>query len=109
MSIRLTSATIGNGVTSIGENMFYYCTSLSSVTIPNSVTSIGKDAFYKCSFLTSVTIPDSVTNIGNSAFYGCNRLTSITFYGKTMDDVKAMNYYPWGIQDVSIITNVDRT
>ena len=33
-----------------------------------SVTSIGDDAFYGCTSLTSVTIPDSVTSIGNSAF-----------------------------------------
>ena len=42
-----------------------------------SVTSIGNDAFYKCSSLTSVTIGNSVTSIGNYAFYYCSSLTSI--------------------------------
>ena len=41
----LTSVTIGNSVTSIGDNAFNYCTSLTSITIPNSVTSIGDCAF----------------------------------------------------------------
>ncbi|MBO4573165.1 MAG: leucine-rich repeat protein [Clostridia bacterium] len=74
----LTSVTIGNGVTSIGEWAFYNCSSLTSVTIGNGVTSIGYAAFAYCYSLTSVTIPDSVTSIGNSAFYNCGNLTSVT-------------------------------
>ena len=64
----LTSVTIPDSVTSIGNSAFYGCSGLTSVTIPDSVTSIGDSAFYGCSGLTSVTIPDSVTSIGNSAF-----------------------------------------
>ena len=56
------------GATSIGDNAFYDCRSLTSVTIPNSVTSIGTRAFYNCTSLTSITIPDSVTSIGYYVF-----------------------------------------
>ena len=62
---------IKDGVTSIGNNAFRYCSGLTSLTIPNSVTSIGEYAFYRCSGLTSLTIPNSVTSIGGGAFYGC--------------------------------------
>ena len=74
----LTSITIPNSVTSIGNYAFYDCSSLSSITIPNSVTSIGNGAFEYCSLLRSVTIGNSVTSIGSSAFEGCSALTSIT-------------------------------
>ncbi|MBR2381800.1 MAG: leucine-rich repeat domain-containing protein [Clostridia bacterium] len=74
----LTSVTIPDSVTSIGSSAFYSCTSLTSVTIPDSVTSIGNDAFRNCTSLTSITIPDSVTGIDNYAFQGCSSLASIT-------------------------------
>ena len=73
----LTSVTIGNGVTSIGERAFESCTGLTSITIPDSVTSIGYQAFQSCSGLTSVTIGNSVTSIGYQAFYGCSKLQDI--------------------------------
>ena len=74
----LTSITIPNSVTSLGECVFRDCSNLVSVMIGNSLTSIGNQAFYSCSGLTSITIGNSVTSIENSAFYGCNNLTSIT-------------------------------
>ena len=81
------SVIIENGVTSIGNYAFYYCSSLTSIEIPDSVTSIGNYAFYYCSSLTSIEIPNSVTSIGNSAFSGCSRLENMTlpFVGTRRD------------------------
>ncbi|MCD7860180.1 MAG: leucine-rich repeat domain-containing protein, partial [Firmicutes bacterium] len=73
----LSSVTIPNSVTSIGNYAFYYCTGLTSITIPDSVTSIGNDAFCCCTGLTGVTVPDSVTSIGNYAFFNCTSLPAI--------------------------------
>ena len=65
---------IPSSVTSIEEDAFQYCSSLTSINIPNSVTSIGESAFSGCSSLTSIIIPSSVTSIGESAFLNCDTL-----------------------------------
>lgn len=84
----LTSVTIPNSVTSIGNGAFEYCKSLTSVTISNSVTSIGKSVFECCSSLTSVIIPNSVTSIGERAFMFCRSLATVTI----PNSIKSIGY-----------------
>ncbi len=64
------------GVRGIGYSAFYGCSGLTSVTIGDGVTSIGDWAF-GFSRLTSVTIPDSVTSIGTNAFKACSSLKDV--------------------------------
>ena len=65
------------GVTSIFDNAFRSCRSLTNITLPESVTSIGDYTFYNCRSLTDITIPAGVASIGSSAFSSCIRLLSI--------------------------------
>ena len=76
----LTSITIPNSVTNIGNETFRDCSSLSSITIPNSVTSIGKGTFEGCAQLEKLTLGSAVKNIAANAFAGCNRLYHIYCY-----------------------------
>ncbi len=51
---------------------------LTSISIPNSVTEIGESAFGSCTKLTSITIPISVTVIYDHAFQECTSLEEVT-------------------------------
>ena len=73
----LTSVTIPNSVTYIGERTFAYCESLTSVTMSDNVTIIDALAFYGCDSLINITMPDKLTTIGKYAFGECDSLTTI--------------------------------
>ena len=93
----LTSVTIPNSVTSIGDYAFRYCSGLTSVAIGESVESIGAYAFSECSSLTSVTIGESVKSIGELAFAGCNRLESATIYALNPPEIWANTFDDYGM------------
>ncbi|MDO4963456.1 MAG: leucine-rich repeat domain-containing protein [bacterium] len=66
-------------VTSLGVAAFtdgLFGANITSITIPEGVTSIGQDAFSNCSNLSSVTIPSSMKNIDHYAFTGTPWFTS---------------------------------
>ncbi len=64
-------------VTAIGSAAFKG-TSLNSITIPEGVTSIWNDAFNECQSLTSVKMPKTLKYIGVRAFYNCSKLNNIS-------------------------------
>ncbi len=84
----LTSITIGNSVTSIGEGAFYGCTSLTSIVVDkdnavydsrdNCNAIIGTETNTLIFGCQNTVIPNSVMYIGYEAFYGCSGLTSVT-------------------------------
>ena len=55
-----------------------------NTVIPNSVTSIGENAFYFCLTLTSIVIPSSVKSIGKWAFLDCRNLSTINSFVKNV-------------------------
>lgn len=96
----ITSITIGDGITRLGDGLFYYCRAATEISIPDSVTAFGIGTFSECRSVTSyvipkgitsfptrlfdcnvvlesLTIPNGVTSIGNQAFCACYLLRSI--------------------------------
>lgn len=69
----MTSVTIPDSVTEIGNNSFYNCTFLTAVHIgeESALETIGRNAFSGCSSLAEMYIPAGVTSVGDSAFNNC--------------------------------------
>ncbi|MEE0977556.1 MAG: leucine-rich repeat domain-containing protein, partial [Bacteroidales bacterium] len=104
--ISLTSVNIGNSVTSLNYGVFDSCINLTSVTIPNSVISIGKQAFNDCYSLTSVTIGNSVTYIGKWAFEDCYSLTSVTIPNSVTSIGEQAFRYCTSLESINLSDNI---
>lgn len=92
---------IAEGVTSIPDSLFRYCSKLEEVQLPSTMTSIGYAAFAECRKLNEITlnegiaeiggyafdntsiktltIPSSVTYIDDNAFSNCKSLIAVTY------------------------------
>ena len=102
----LTSISIPNSITTVGDNAFANCDKLaltevddvcylgnesnpyvvlvgtsdptiSQCMVKETTKAICSNAFYECTNLKTITIPNSVTSIGEKAFYNCKLITEI--------------------------------
>ncbi len=78
---RLESVTLPAGLTSLGNSCFYDCRNLASVTLPEGITTLGVNCFYRCTSLTPVTLPEGIEELGYQCFYGCTSLESVVLPG----------------------------
>ena len=79
-STSLANVSLPGSLISIGAGAFYSA-ALTTTTIPNSVTTIGEYAFSVNRELASITIGSGVTSIGGSAFQDNTALTALSFLG----------------------------
>lgn len=99
----LTDIVIPDSVTCLGHSIFSNCSNLKNITLSNSIKTIPLYTFEECTKIENIVIPANVHNIHSNVFCDCYNLKNLTFVDKTMNEVKAMKNYPWGIDDTSII------
>ena len=97
----LTSVTIPASVTSIGGAGFNYCSGITSLIFEdNSVLdSLGVQCFMNCSSLTSITLPESLTSMSTHVFMSCSSLTSINI----PDSVTTIGSYTFNATHADLI------
>ena len=98
--VSLKSVTLGDKVTSLGNDAFRGCRSLQEIVIPNSVKSVGAYCFSSCSAMKSAVIGDGLTNIAQYTFQNCTGLTNVM----VGDGVTTINNYAF--TGCSALTNV---
>ena len=72
-----TEYEIPNGVLSLGNDAFVFCTNLKSVKIIKSITRIESGTFSECTSLKNVYFDGVICEIGEYAFAGCTSLENI--------------------------------
>lgn len=95
----VTKVTIPEGVETIGEEAFAYCSNFTEITLPSTITNVERSAFFNTPItkfiypqnidnipasafygtkLKEFSVPDNVTEIDDGAFYNCTDLKKIT-------------------------------
>ena len=86
------SIVVGEGITHIGNYLFFFLNKVTTAVLPESLESIGDGAFQTCNLMAQCDIPSGVTSIGENAFNSCRALLSVTIpAGVTVIPKQAFN------------------
>ncbi len=93
----ISTATIGEEVTTLPDYLFYNCTNLTQVTFNASAcssagSSSSNRAFYGCDNISTVNIGDKVVIIPEYTFMGCTELTSVTSLATTPPTISSSTF-----------------
>jgi hypothetical protein len=73
----LKKVTLPNSLLELGDKAFFGCASLKEIELPSSLVSLGEYTFSECANLASIRIPGSVPSVGSSCFSGCANLSEV--------------------------------
>ena len=71
------SVVMGDGINTIADRTFAFCSNLSSIHLSAGLRYIGNEAFSDCEALKCITLPDSVEFLGEYAFKNCHHLEEV--------------------------------
>ena len=66
---KIKKVVIKDGITGLGDYLFYNCSLISAVEFPNSLSTIGRGLFSCCSSLKSISLPNNLSKLGSGVFY----------------------------------------
>ena len=94
---QLSSITIPESITTIGNWAFQSCSSLTTITLPNGVSEIFAEAFGSCSNLESIYLPRSLKTIGRNIFPNCPKLKNIYYEGSQAEWNQITKHEEWDL------------
>lgn len=97
----ITKVTLPKGLEILGSRVFEYCENLSVVENSACVTTVYDQAFYNCSSLTHVDLP-SCTTIGDASFQYCTNLSSIDGLSKCRNVEKSAFAYCSSLKSIAL-------
>lgn len=93
---------VEDGITSIGQELFYNFKNVKTVALPTSLKKISTWAFEYCSSLESIVIPEGVIEMETNIFNECYGLKSITL-PSTLQKIPCLGYLEDGYLKVDNI------
>lgn len=87
----ITSLEVSNKTKVIYDNALSNCTSLQTVVIPNNVTTIGQNVFGKCNTITSMTIPFTGRYADGSSSYSFSYFFDSVSLAETLKELVITN------------------
>lgn len=100
----LTSVTLPNSVTKIGEAAFARCERLSSIDMGTGITTIEGGAFERTG-LPHVVIPNSVTSMGDQVFAICTELNTVVL-GEGLTEIPTNTFLNSSVSNIVFGSNV---
>lgn len=97
----------GTGATEASEEMRTYASSIKKIEIEEGITEIGEGMFFSFEYTTEIHLPETVNTIGNAAFAGCYALEDINL-PDDLTEIADNSFAYTAIKEITIPKTVKR-